>query len=189
MATSALRDALDGGGLRIHSINEGDGAFYGPKIDVILEDAIGRAWQCATIQCDFTMPERFDLTYTGPDGQPHRPVMIHRVVLGSIERFIAILIEHYAGAFPLWLAPEQVRVMTITDVQDSYASLRGPQTMRSRRFPGGKGFSQRENRFQDTRGAIAKSALHGYNWGERGIRGNTLHPRPGRRRDRCDGNS
>jgi threonyl-tRNA synthetase len=121
MATSALRDALEGGGFD-YTINEGDGAFYGPKIDVILEDAIGRAWQCATVQCDFTMPERFDLTYMGPDGQPHRPVMIHRVVLGSIERFIAILIEHYAGAFPLWLAPEQVRVMTITDVQDSYAA-------------------------------------------------------------------
>jgi threonyl-tRNA synthetase len=120
-ATSALKGALDGGGFE-YSINEGDGAFYGPKIDVILEDAIGRSWQCATVQCDFTMPERFDLTYTGPDGQPHRPVMIHRVVLGSIERFIAILIEHYAGAFPLWLAPEQLRVMTITSAQTEYSA-------------------------------------------------------------------
>jgi threonyl-tRNA synthetase len=119
LATGALREALERGGFP-YAINEGDGAFYGPKIDVKLEDAIGRSWQCATVQCDFTMPERFDLTYIAPDGQPKRPVMIHRVVLGSIERFIAVLIEHYAGAFPFWLSPVQVRVMTITSAQDDY---------------------------------------------------------------------
>jgi threonyl-tRNA synthetase len=121
LATSALEQALRDGGFE-YRINEGEGAFYGPKIDVILEDAIGRDWQCATIQCDFTMPERFELSYTGPDGQPHRPVMIHRVILGSIERFIAIIIEHYAGAFPLWLSPVQVKVLTITNKEEEYAS-------------------------------------------------------------------
>jgi threonyl-tRNA synthetase len=119
LATSALRDCLAAGGYT-YAINEGDGAFYGPKIDVKLEDAIGRSWQCATIQCDFTLPERFDLTYVAADGQPRRPVMIHRVVLGSIERFIAVLIEHFAGAFPYWLAPVQVAVLTITSAQEEY---------------------------------------------------------------------
>ena len=91
-----------------YEINEGDGAFYGPKIDVKLEDALGRKWQCATIQCDFTLPEKFDLTFIGKDGGKHRPVMIHRVILGALERFIGVLIEHFAGAFPTWLAPVQV---------------------------------------------------------------------------------
>ena len=103
-ATNALKRALNVLG-KDYEINEGDGAFYGPKIDFHLEDSIGRTWQCGTIQLDFQMPERFDLTYVGQDGEKHRPVMIHRVVFGSIERFIAILTEHYAGAFPLWLAP------------------------------------------------------------------------------------
>ncbi len=119
LATVALRESLDAGGFP-YDINEGDGAFYGPKIDVKLQDAIGRSWQCATVQCDFTLPERFDLTYIAADGQPKRPVMIHRVVLGSIERFIAVLIEHFAGAFPYWLAPVQVAVLTITSAQDQY---------------------------------------------------------------------
>jgi len=119
LATGALREALAGGGFAF-AINEGDGAFYGPKIDIKLQDAIGRSWQCATVQCDFTLPERFDLTYIAADGQPKRPVMIHRVVLGSIERFIAVLIEHFAGAFPFWLAPVQVAVLTITSAQDQY---------------------------------------------------------------------
>ena len=119
LATGALREALDAGGFA-YAINAGDGAFYGPKIDVKLQDAIGRSWQCATVQCDFTLPERFDLTYIAADGQPKRPVMIHRVVLGSIERFIAVLIEHFAGAFPYWLAPVQVAVLTITNAQDQY---------------------------------------------------------------------
>lgn len=113
-ATEALREVLEREGIP-YEVNEGEGAFYGPKIDIKLQDALGRKWQCATIQCDFSLPQRFDLAYIGPDGAKHRPVMIHRVILGAMERFIGVLIEHYGGAFPLWLAPEQVRVMSITD--------------------------------------------------------------------------
>ena len=120
LATSALKQALETKGLD-YDINEGDGAFYGPKIDIKLKDAIGRKWQCATIQCDFSLPQRFDLSYIGQDGRKHRPVMLHRVVLGTIERFMGVLIEHYAGAFPVWLAPVQVVVMSITDAQRGYA--------------------------------------------------------------------
>lgn len=120
MTTGALKKAMDDFDLK-YTINEGDGAFYGPKIDFHLKDSIGRTWQCGTIQLDMLLPEKFDLTYTGEDGQKHRPVMIHRVVYGSIERFIGILIENYAGAFPAWLAPEQVRVMPITDKYNDYA--------------------------------------------------------------------
>jgi threonyl-tRNA synthetase len=114
LATNALIEAMVDNDLP-YDINEGDGAFYGPKIDVKLRDALGRSWQCATIQCDFTLPERFDLVYIDRDGQKHRPVMIHRVVLGAIERFIGVLIEHYAGAFPVWLAPVQAKILTVTD--------------------------------------------------------------------------
>ena len=120
LATDGLQGALDEIGVP-YVVNEGDGAFYGPKIDFHLEDSIGRTWQCGTIQLDMNMPERFDLTYTGADGEKHRPVMIHRVVFGSIERFMAILTEHFAGAFPLWLAPVQARVLTITDRADETA--------------------------------------------------------------------
>ena len=119
-ATSALKSALEDSG-QPFEINEGDGAFYGPKIDVKLKDALDREWQCATIQCDFTLPERFDLTYVGTDGEKHRPVMLHRVILGSIERFVGILIEHYAGSFPLWLSPVQAIVLNVTDNQAEYA--------------------------------------------------------------------
>jgi threonyl-tRNA synthetase len=121
MATAALKDALDTLG-KPYKINEGDGAFYGPKIDFHLKDSIGRTWQCGTIQLDMQMPERFDLTYVGADGEKHRPAMIHRVIFGSIERFIAILTEHYAGAFPVWLAPVQVKVMPISERQNDYAA-------------------------------------------------------------------
>ena len=121
LATQALKDALDKKGLP-YDINEGDGAFYGPKIDVKIKDAIGRSWQCATIQCDFNLPERFDIHYIGSDGERHRPVMLHRVILGSIERFIGVLIEHFAGAFPVWISPVQAVVMNITDAQIDYAS-------------------------------------------------------------------
>jgi threonyl-tRNA synthetase len=114
MATKALMDALTTERLH-YEINEGDGAFYGPKIDIKLKDALGRRFQCATIQCDFTLPERFDLSYIGSDGEKHRPVMLHRVILGSMERFIGILIEHYGGAFPLWLAPVQAVILSVTD--------------------------------------------------------------------------
>ena len=118
-ATNALKAALDE--LKLpYVINEGDGAFYGPKIDFHLEDSIGRTWQCGTIQLDFQLPMRFEAEYTGADGAKHRPIMIHRVVFGSIERFIGILIEHYAGKFPTWLAPEQARIMPITDRNNDY---------------------------------------------------------------------
>jgi threonyl-tRNA synthetase len=120
MATNALKEALEEKGLP-YIINEGDGAFYGPKIDFHLEDSIGRTWQCGTIQLDFQMPQRFDLTYMGSDGEKHRPVMIHRVVFGSIERFIGILTEHFAGKFPLWLAPVQVKLLTVTEKFTDYA--------------------------------------------------------------------
>ena len=120
MATQALKDALDELG-KDYVINEGDGAFYGPKIDFHLADAIGRTWQCGTIQLDFQLPQRFELEYTGEDGEKHRPIMLHRVIYGSIDRFMGILIEHFAGAFPLWLAPEQVRVLSLTERNNDYA--------------------------------------------------------------------
>lgn len=118
--TSALKRALDNRGLK-YEINEGDGAFYGPKIDFHLIDSIGRTWQCGTIQLDMLLPENFDLTYTGEDGEKHRPIMAHRALYGSIERFIGILIEHYAGAFPAWLAPVQVKILPVTDKHADYA--------------------------------------------------------------------
>lgn len=118
-AEKALKEVLDDQKLP-YEINEGDGAFYGPKIDVKLKDAIGRKWQCATIQCDFALPERFDLHYVDSDGKRKRPVMLHRVVLGAIERFIGVLIEHYGGRFPVWLSPTQVVIMNITDDQEPY---------------------------------------------------------------------
>ena len=120
MATDSLRKALDEMNLA-YIVNEGDGAFYGPKIDFHLEDSIGRTWQCGTIQLDFQLPQRFEAEYTGTDGEKHRPIMIHRVVFGSIERLIGILIEHYAGKFPAWLAPVQVKVLPISDKNSEYA--------------------------------------------------------------------
>ena len=120
MATNALRGALESLGLN-YVVNEGDGAFYGPKIDFHLEDSIGRTWQCGTIQLDFQMPQRFDLEYTGADGEKHRPIMIHRVAFGSIERFIGILIEHYAGKFPVWLSPVQVKILPVSEKFADYA--------------------------------------------------------------------
>lgn len=120
LATDALRKALEHRGLEF-VINEGDGAFYGPKIDFHLKDSIGRTWQCGTIQLDMLLPEKFDLNYIGEDGEKHRPIMVHRVVYGSIERFIGILIENYAGAFPVWLAPVQIKLLPITDVHFPYA--------------------------------------------------------------------
>ncbi|BDF33425.1 threonine--tRNA ligase [Lachnospiraceae bacterium] len=120
MATEGLRGALEELGVD-YVVNEGDGAFYGPKIDFHLEDSIGRTWQCGTIQLDFQMPQRFELEYTGADGEKHRPIMIHRVAFGSIERFIGILIEHYAGKFPTWLAPVQVKILPVSDKFADYA--------------------------------------------------------------------
>lgn len=113
LSAEALRRAVDARGLE-YTTDEGGGAFYGPKIDLKIKDAIGRSWQCTTIQFDFNLPERFDLSYVGEDGKPHRPYMVHRALLGSLERFFGILIEHYAGAFPLWLAPVQVVLLPIS---------------------------------------------------------------------------
>jgi len=121
IATSALEDSLKGLGLS-YEINEGDGAFYGPKIDIKLKDALRRSWQCATIQCDFNLPRRFSLEYIDADGSAKQPIMLHRVLLGSIERFIACLTEHYAGAFPLWLAPLQAVVIPVRENFNSYSA-------------------------------------------------------------------
>jgi threonyl-tRNA synthetase len=120
LATTALENALQDNKIT-YEINVGDGAFYGPKIDFKLKDALKRKWQCATIQCDFTLPERFELSYIGADGEKHRPVMLHRVILGAVERFMGVLIEHYAGAFPVWLSPVQCAVLTVTDKHIPYA--------------------------------------------------------------------
>ena len=120
-ATEALREALDRHGVE-YKIKEGDAAFYGPKIDIDVRDAIGRKWQLSTIQCDFNLPERFELEYVGSDGARHRPIMLHRALFGSIERFFGVLIEHYAGAFPSWLSPEQVRVLPVALAHDEYAT-------------------------------------------------------------------
>lgn len=119
-AETALQEAMKSIG-KPFVINEGDGAFYGPKLDFHLEDSLGRTWQCGTIQLDMQMPQRFDISYIGSDGEKHRPVMIHRVIFGSIERFIGILTEHFAGKFPLWLAPVQVKLLTVTEKFADYA--------------------------------------------------------------------
>jgi len=131
-ATAALREALEAKGLD-YSLDEGGGAFYGPKIDVKIRDAIGREWQCSTIQLDFNLPERFDMEYVAEDGQGHRPIMIHRALLGSLERFFGILIEHYEGKFPAWLAPVQAVIMNITDRQRDYA-LELQETLKNQGF-------------------------------------------------------
>src|SRR5690606_16904142 len=119
-AEAALRQAAEAAGLALEH-NPGEGAFYGPKLEFVLRDAIGRDWQCGTLQVDFVLPERLDAEYVGEDGERHRPVMLHRAILGSFERFLGILIEHHAGAFPVWLAPEQAVVLNITDRQAEYA--------------------------------------------------------------------
>jgi threonyl-tRNA synthetase len=119
-AEAALREAIEAAGLP-YTMNPGEGAFYGPKLEFVLRDAIGRDWQCGTLQVDFVLPERLDAEYVGDDSQRHRPVMLHRAILGSMERFIGMLIEHYAGKFPLWLAPVQAVVATITNEADDYA--------------------------------------------------------------------
>lgn len=120
MATEALKNAIESMGIA-YMVNEGDGAFYGPKLDFHLKDSIGRTWQCGTVQLDFQLPQRFEAEYVGADGKKHRPIMIHRVVFGSIERFIGILIEHYEGKFPVWLSPVQVKVISVSDKCSDYA--------------------------------------------------------------------
>ena len=155
-AEAALQRALDNRGLE-YELNEGDGAFYGPKIDLHMTDAIGRSWQLGTVQLDYVMPERFGITYTGADNAEHRPVMIHRALMGSFERFIGILIEHYAGEFPLWLAPVQAIVLPVADRHVDYAhevreALYG-LPRRGRR-------ADRVDRAQDPRGGAAQDPLH-----------------------------
>ena len=155
LATSALEKALKDNNM-VYEINEGDGAFYGPKIDFKLRDALKRKWQCATIQCDFTLPERFDLSYIGSDGEKHRPIMLHRVILGAIERFIGVLIEQYVGAFPLWLSPVQAVLLTVTEKQIPYgegvykrlqdADIRVEKDFRNEKL----GFKVREAQLQKT---------------------------------------
>jgi len=120
-ATVALEESVKRANIA-YDMDEGGGAFYGPKIDIKIKDALGREWQCSTIQFDFNLPERFDMTYVGSDGQKHRPYMIHRALLGSLERFIGILIEHYAGKFPLWLSPVQVILASVGDEQANYVN-------------------------------------------------------------------
>jgi threonyl-tRNA synthetase len=129
-ATVALEKALSDKQIP-YTVCAGEGAFYGPKIDILLKDALSRRWQCSTIQCDFTLPERFDLTYIGPDGEKHRPVMLHRTLLGSMERFLGVLIEHYAGAFPIWLAPVQTIILTVTDRHQQYGEKLYQQILNS----------------------------------------------------------
>jgi threonyl-tRNA synthetase len=119
-ATAALKGALESKGIP-YNVHEGEGAFYGPKIDVRIKDALGRAWQCSTIQCDFALPERFDLEFTGADGKKHRPAMLHRAILGSVERFMGTLIEHYAGAMPFWLSPVQICLIPVAAAHEEYA--------------------------------------------------------------------
>ncbi|MBN1828621.1 MAG: threonine--tRNA ligase [Deltaproteobacteria bacterium] len=173
-ATTALRKALEGSAIPFE-INEGDGAFYGPKIDFKLKDVLGRKWQCATIQCDFALPERFDLTYVGADGDRHRPVMLHRVILGSIERFIGVLIEQYAGAFPLWLSPVQALLLTVTDRHIPYgeevyrklldAGVRAERDFRNEKL----GYKIREGQIQKTPFMLVI--------GDREVEGKTITPR------------
>lgn len=158
MTTDALRKAMDDFGLD-YSINEGDGAFYGPKIDFHLKDSIGRTWQCGTIQLDMLLPEKFNLTYTGEDGQKHRPVMIHRVVYGSIERFIGILTENYAGAFPTWLAPVQIKILPISE--NTWLTARTSPRRWKPKASASKSTKAMKTGLQDPQGTDGKSSLHG----------------------------
>ena len=158
-AEAGLRAALDAIGLP-YEMKPGDGAFYGPKIDFDVADSIGRKWQLGTIQLDYAAPERFDLKYVGEDNTEHRPVVIHRAVCGSFERFMAIVIEHFAGAFPVWLAPEQVRVIPISEEQHEGAE-RVTRRLREARNPGPPGGRARDPQLPDPRGRGPESALHG----------------------------
>ncbi len=176
-AEAMLKQALDRKGIP-YRIDEGGGAFYGPKIDIKFRDAIGRVWQGPTIQLDFNLPERFELEYTGADNRPHRPVMIHRAIYGTLERFTGNLIEHFAGAFPVWLAPEQVRVIPISDAQAD-AARELAATAQGGRPPGARGRPHRDAQLPDPRGRDAEGALHG---GDRPARGGERQPRaPGPR--------
>ena len=148
-AEAALKNAMDALGLP-YTLNKGEGAFYGPKIEFVLRDAIGRDWQCGTLQVDLNMPGRLGATYIGEDGNRHTPVMLHRAIFGSLERFIGILLEHYAGALPFWLAPLQIVVTTITSDADAYAQ-RSRRRARARGLARRGGSAQREDQLQGAR--------------------------------------
>ena len=166
-------------------INEGDGAFYGPKIDIKLKDAIGRTWQCSTIQVDFNFPARFGLTYRTADNTEAVPFMLHRTILGSMERFFGILIEHYAGAFPTWLAPVQAVIIPIADRHLDYADqVRGELDQARRARRGVRG--ERADAGQDRQGAAAEGALHARGGRQGGRGGHRRRPRAHRRRYRSD---
>ena len=157
-AERELTRALEAKGLQ-YELNPGDGAFYGPKIDMHMTDSLGRSWQLGTVQLDYSMPERFELTYTGADNQEHRPVMIHRALFGSYERFIGIMLEHYAGELPLWLAPVQAIVLPVSDRFNEYGtSVRDHLRRIGARARAGR--SQRVGRTQDPRGGAAQDPLH-----------------------------
>ncbi len=158
MAEGALVEAMKAKGMQWTRM-EGEAVFYGPKIDVKLIDAIGRPWQLSTVQFDFTLPKRFDLSFIGPDGQPHQPVMLHRALLGSVERFMGVLIEHYAGAFPIWLAPVQVVVIPISERHHDYARQVLARLAASR-LARGSGRQKREDGLQDPGGPDVQGALH-----------------------------
>ena len=181
LATEGLRRALEEMNLP-YVVNEGDGAFYGPKIDFHLQDSIGRTWQCGTIQLDFQLPQRFEAEYMGADGQKHRPIMIHRVVFGSIERFIGILIEHYAGKFPVWLAPVQAKVLPISDKTSDYAE-KVYRTLKVNRHPHRVRYPFREDRLQDPRGTDGEGSLYACPWCERGRGQHRIRSSAGFRRD------
>ena len=158
-AEAAIRRVLEGTG-KPFEVDEGGGAFYGPKIDLKIRDAIGREWQCGTFQLDFQLPERFKLEYVAPDGSRQRPVMIHRALLGSIERFIAVLIEHFAGAFPLWLAPVQARVLSVSDKAEAYArEVAGAPAGRGAAGRGRPG--RRQAGRENSTGPAGEDPLHG----------------------------
>ena len=158
-AEAALRGVLEKTG-RPFEVDEGGGAFYGPKIDLKIKDALGREWQCSTFQLDFQLPERFELEYVAPDGTRQRPIMIHRALLGSMERFIAVLIEHFAGAFPLWLAPVQARVLSVSEKAEAYAQ-RGRRPA-ARRGAAGRGRpGRRQAGRQDPARPAGEDSLHG----------------------------
>ena len=177
LATDALRLALEELGLD-YTVNEGDGAFYGPKIDFHLEDSIGRTWQCGTIQLDFQLPQRFEMEYVGEDGQKHRPIMVHRVIFGSIERFIGILIEHYAGKFPVWLSPVQVKILPITERQEAYARKLYAE-MKTQGIRAELDLRNEKNRLQDPRGADGKGALYAGSRRKRGAGRSRRRPSEG----------
>ena len=179
-----LKDAITDMG-KDFVINEGDGAFYGPKLDFHIEDCLGRTWQCGTIQLDSQLPERFELEYVGADGEKHRPVMIHRVVFGSIERFIGVITEHFAGAFPTWLSPVQVKVLPITDRCAEYAeSVRAAAGRRRNPCRGGP--PQRKDRLQDPRGAAPEDAVYARRGRQGGGERHRVRPHPRRRGPRRD---